>query len=285
MRIALVTCLDLPEPDLDEAPLLAALRAAGHDAQPLAWDDPTAHPAAFDVCVLRATWNYYHHLDAFASWLASTAATTRLLNPLETVRWNLHKGYLLDLEASGIPVVPTALIDRGGETEVVDLLAQRGWDDVVIKPAVSAGSHGTKRFGAREKPDAQAWLSTLLATGDAMVQRFEPAVEREGELSIVCIGGEISHAFEKRPRFDGDDESVVGRGSLSAAERAFAELVLTAADRPWLYARVDVFPGDDGGLLLSELELIEPSLYFHFANGSAERMVRAIEAHAASPAG
>lgn len=59
MRVALVTCLNIPEPDLDEDRLLAALCAGGIDARTLAWDDPAARPAEFDLCVLRSTWNYY----------------------------------------------------------------------------------------------------------------------------------------------------------------------------------------------------------------------------------
>src|SRR5690606_20142456 len=81
MRIALVRCAILPEPDPDEAPHLAAVRAAAHDAAPLPWDAPTADPAAFHVCVLRAAWNYYRHPDAFDAWLASAAEASLLLNP------------------------------------------------------------------------------------------------------------------------------------------------------------------------------------------------------------
>lgn len=277
MRIALVNCLNLPEHDPDEVPLLNALRDRGHEAGVLSWDDPGADPGAYDACVLRATWNYYRHLDAFAAWLEHADRATTLLNPLETVRWNLHKGYLLELERAGVAVVPTALFDRGAMVDLGSVLRDRGWRDVVVKPAISAGSHGTKRFGAGEIEAVQAWLDRLLAQGDAMVQRFEPSVLREGEVSIVCIGGEVSHAIEKRPRFDGDEESVVGRSSASDAERAFAERVLGVVSHEHVYARVDVFPSDNGGLLLSELELIEPSLFFDHGPGSADRFAAALE--------
>ena len=37
MKVALLNCADLPETDIDEAPLLGALRAEGVDAETLSW--------------------------------------------------------------------------------------------------------------------------------------------------------------------------------------------------------------------------------------------------------
>src|ERR1700693_2131330 len=93
-KVALVTCAELPEPDPDEALLVDALRQAGLGAELLAWDDPSANPAAFDLCVLRSCWNYYEDPQAFLAWIATTAAATKLQNPENVVRWNLHKRYL-----------------------------------------------------------------------------------------------------------------------------------------------------------------------------------------------
>ena len=54
-----------------------------------------------------------------------------------------------------------------------------------------------------------------------------------------------------------------------------AERVLVAAPQPWLYARVD---GDRFaiGLLLVELEMLEPSLFLETAEDAGERFARAI---------
>ena len=84
MRVALVTCAVLPEPDPDEDLLLEALRAAGVEARMLAWDDPRGDPAALDLCVLRSTWNYYRDATAFRAWIDRAAAATRVLNPPAT---------------------------------------------------------------------------------------------------------------------------------------------------------------------------------------------------------
>ena len=276
LRIALVNCAVLPEPDPDEAPLLAALRELGHDARTMAWDDPAQDPAAFDACVLRACWNYYRHLPAFTAWLDRAEASARMVNPLPIVRWNLHKRYLLEIEAAGVPIVPTAFVDRGAHADLAAIAHERGWDEVVVKPAESAGSWQTRRFAHAEFGEGSAFLAEITAERDAMVQRFEPAVATIGETSLVWIDGELTHAVEKRPRFAGQDESVLARPAIEPAQRALAEAVLSAVPGRPTYARIDLFPDGDGGWMLSELELIEPSLFFELGHGSARRLARAI---------
>lgn len=283
MKIALVNCAVLPEPDPDEAPLLDALRRAGHDAATLAWDDPDHDPGAFDACVLRATWNYHRRIGPFRDWLHHAAQRTRLINPLETVLWNLHKRYLTDLEHRRIPIVPTAWADRGTPADLAAVRARHAWDKVVIKPAVSGGSRETRVFDlTTAAAEAQQFLDASAAREDTMVQRYMPTVEQGGEVSIICIAGEISHAIEKRPRFAGEEESVDAR-PLDDAHRRFARAVLEVCPVPATYARVDVMRTDDGGIALSELELIEPSLFFDFGPGSADRMANAIERACAAP--
>ena len=143
--VALVTCRELPEPDPDERPLLHALREVGLGAELLAWDDPAGSPSDFDLCVLRSCWDYYKDPEGFLGWIEDAAAVSRLLNEPRIVRWNLHKRYLQDLEAAGVEVVPTAWLERGAAADLPALMGERGWEDVVVKPAVSAASYRTRR--------------------------------------------------------------------------------------------------------------------------------------------
>jgi glutathione synthase/RimK-type ligase-like ATP-grasp enzyme len=284
MRIALVNCVTLPEPDPDEAPLLDALHDAGHHGAVAAWDDPAVDWNAFDAAVIRATWNYHRHLGDFRDWLARVHTRTRLINPCETVLWNLHKKYLNDLEDRRIPIVPTAWAERGGPAHLAAIAERRGWPAVVVKPAVSAGSRDTRVFDLANGVDAaQEFLDESIAREDTMVQKFLPSVERAGEISVICLGGLVSHAIEKRPRFAGQAESILAHPVVSEAERRFAEAVVSVCPVPAVYARVDIMTGDDGEILLSELELIEPSLYFEYAPASAALFVQALE-HTLAPA-
>ncbi len=247
MRVAIATCLKPPEPDPDEQVMLDALRAAGMDAAMLAWDDPAADPAAFDVCVIRSTWNYVLHLEQFRSWLQRAAEVTRLQNPLDIVLGNLHKEYLLEL---GVPSVPTALFRRGEPAR----LAELGWQEegVVIKPAVSAGSYRTERF---EGGGGQEFLDELLGYGDVLVQPFLGGEE----IAVVNIDGECTHAIQKRPRFDGEDEVVSDALPVPDELERIARRALPPG---LLYARADFLRKKNGPWLISELELVEPSLFF-----------------------
>ena len=266
MRIALATCRNIPEPDVDEPLMLDAFAKAGAEAKLLAWDEPSAPFEDYDLVILRSTWNYFEHLPEFLAWVDRTRG---LRNPREIVRWNAVKTYLRDLEARGIDVVPTKFVTKGENARLADV----AWKDVVVKPVVSAGSFCTERFD-HDDPRGQIFLDGLSRERDVMIQKWMPAVNDYGERSLVWIAGEITHAIRKSPRFAGGVESVSGEMPIAPEERAFAERVIAAsAAKDLLYGRVDIIRDDDGILRVMELELVEPSLFFAFQPGAADRFV------------
>ncbi|MEN0019416.1 MAG: hypothetical protein AAF747_00875 [Planctomycetota bacterium] len=282
MRVALVSCSELPEPDFDEQPLVEAFAARGHEAAVVPWDEDTAPAKAladFDAAVLRSPWNYHERLGEFAAWCDAAAEAVPLLNTPAVIHWNAHKRYLLELERAGISIVPTAVVERGAH-ELGNAHAADGWSALVIKPAVGAGSAGARLFAANKRDSASAYFTELCGRADALVQPVIPGFADPGERSIVWIDGEVTHAVTKRPRFDGQDESVIGGAAVTDDEREFAERCVEAATTivgtTPLYARVDVVM-HEGALVLSELELIEPSLFFEHGLGSAARFVTATE--------
>jgi glutathione synthase/RimK-type ligase-like ATP-grasp enzyme len=275
--VALVSCRELPEPDPDAGPLASALAAAGIDARVLAWDDPRAPWAETRLAVLRSPWNYPHHLQAFLTWAARVASFAELWNPLHVVRFSAHKGYLLALEQAGVPVTPTVLLPRGSRTTLTALLAERGWDEAVVKPVVSAASFRTRRVHAARPEEGEVHLRHLVRERDVLVQRYLPAVEDHGERALVWVDGALTHAVRKSPRFEGEAECVSREAvPISPAEADLARRALAAAPGPLLYARVDVAPGPGGDPLLMELELVEPSLFFAQGPIALERLVAAL---------
>lgn len=276
-RIALATCRVLPERDLDEPVLLEALVRAGATVGLLEWDGPRPLPEPdVDLVVVRSTWNYARNIEAFRAWLSALEACgVAVGNPLPVLRANVDKGYLADLSARGIAIVPTAFVDRGSAPSLAALRASRGFGEVVVKPRVSAGSWKTERFGlGPEHVEAgERYLHELSAERDVLVQPYVKSVEGRGERSIVVLDGEVSHAIRKSPRFAGEHESV-SVVDVEDDERAFAARVLALYPK-LLYARVDVARDDTGGILLMELEACEPSLFFSHVPGSAERFARA----------
>jgi hypothetical protein len=285
MRIALVTYRRLPDLDPDDRPLAAALAARGHQVAATLWDDSEVDWSSFDLAMLRSPWDYFHRRDEFLSWAARAAAATRLLNPLDLVRWNSHKSYLVELRRRGAAVVPTEIVPAGSTLDVRARMAANGWARAVLKPAVSADAYGTILVDESGMAAAQAHADALLAERDVMIQPYLKSVEEPGERCLVHIDGRFSHAVRKRSHFLGGRHAGPEGVAVEAAddERDTAARVLRLAGaEAALYARVDLARDDDGRPCLMELELVEPTLFFTGAPGAAERMADALEARAAS---
>jgi glutathione synthase/RimK-type ligase-like ATP-grasp enzyme len=230
--------------------------------------------------VLRSTWNYPHRVDDFVAWVESLSG--RVLNPAPIVRWNVHKSYLLELGAAGLPVVPTALVARGSTATLAELLDQRGWQDAVLKPAVSAGSLETYRVHRAELARHEARFAALVGERDMLLQPYLRSVEGHGERAIVAIDGCITHAVRKSARFSADDEHVSPALPVSAEEQRLAEAALAHAERragtaSLLYGRVDVARREDGSACIMELELVEPSLFLAQSPPALRALVAAIQ--------
>jgi hypothetical protein len=277
MDVALVSCVDLPEPDPDAGPLLSALEAAGIEAAVVAWDEPSVDWSQAPVTILRSSWNYPWHHQEFLHWAALAAGQTRLWNPLPVVRWNSHKRYLAELEARGIPVAPTELVPAGSGRALEEIRTRRGWEETVVKPAVSAGSYRTLRVPAGSREAGEAHLRRLCAEGDALVQLYLPSVEDYGERALIWIDGELTHAVRKGPRFEDQVERIASRAApIAPDEERLARQVLEAVEGELLYARIDLAPGPGGAPVLMELELVEPSLYFGLCSQALDRFVAAV---------
>jgi glutathione synthase/RimK-type ligase-like ATP-grasp enzyme len=266
--VALATCRNLPEPDDDEALLVSALSSEGVPGRVLAWDDDTVDWSEPRLTVIRSTWNYYLHPGPFLEWARRQGG--RLVNSPDVVERNHHKGYLRELGASGVPVVPTLWVTR--DSPLSGQLKATGWTDVVVKPAVSAGSYKTRRLS---RPFDDAALAEAVGDGDAMLQPYIASVETYGERSLIYIDGEITHAIRKNPRFHGGFEQVTAV-AIEGDERALAERVLERVAGSPLYARVDLMRDGDGHPMLGELELIEPSLFLRQSPTALARFVAAI---------
>ena len=288
LRVGLITCRELPEPDPDSGLLLASLQQAGVEADLLAWDDPeAAPPSVFDRLILRSAWNYHLFPDEFVAWIEDAARLTHLSNSAPIVRWNVRKRYLESLAEAGVRTVPTAWLRRGMEAPLRRILADTGWTDFVVKPSISASSWQTHRYRVEhdELEQAESTLEELLPDRDMMIQPYVRGVDTGGEKAVMWIDGEFTHAVRKQPRFVGQAEFVTGATETSPTERAIAErsIAVAAAEtggRP-LYARVDLMP-DEEGPMVSELELIEPSLYLAQSPAALDRFVRAIATAPAS---
>jgi len=282
--VALATAAELPSLIDDEDAFRTALEARDITAEPVVWSDEPVEWGEFDAVLVRTIWDYYRRANAFDAWLDRLdCAPTTVWNSVRTLRWNSHKFYLRDLAERGVPTLQTAYLDRGAGVSLDGLMADRGWDEVVVKPAMSAGAFETKRISRADADAAQTWFEDLIARRDVLVQRFADEIEA-GEWSLVFFDGAYSHAVRKHPEA-GDFRVQSEHGGRVTAESPQAGLVEQAADvvaavtaelrgQVPLYARVDGIVRDEIFRLV-EIELIEPELFFRADDGAGDRLAEA----------
>jgi hypothetical protein len=265
--IVLAGCPQLVSGDGDDDGLITALRTRGLHARWLSWDDPQTEAA--DLVILRAAWDYAERREEFLAW---TRRVRHLLNAPDVVAWNSDKHYLRDLADAGVPTIASYFFEPGDRVRL-----PRG--EVVVKPAIGAGSIDTGRFV--DPAAARAHVVALQNSGrTALVQPYDARVE-QGETALVFLGGRQSHAFTKGPMLPPEGEvpqlhesGTYVEESLAPADPDFAMwdvgvAAVAAAARhlgidtsELLYARVDLIGGAENPLLL-ELEAIEPGLGWH----------------------
>ncbi|GAA3912595.1 ATP-grasp domain-containing protein [Microbacterium invictum] len=273
------------DPDHDTPILLAALETRGAPAEAVVWHS-TADLAPYDLLVLRSPWDYPDRPDEFQAWLDRAESATRVVNSPALVRWNLDKQYLRDLEFAGIRAVPT----QYGRTAADVLAALSAWTDrrVVVKPAVSAGARDTGLFDAAD-PAALRLAERIIAGGGvAMIQPEVTELSAGGEKALYSIEGRHTHAIAKGALLEAGGGLIGGvyvehpePVETTEAERAFAAEVMdavcaTTGQAMPLYARIDIVDSAEFGLVVLEVELIEPALNLHVAPHATDAVVDAI---------
>ncbi|MFI2431903.1 RimK family alpha-L-glutamate ligase [Streptomyces sp. NPDC018693] len=290
-RIALVTYDPGPEStqDRDLPVLVRELVAAGAAADAVRWDDALADWGAYDLAVIRSTWDYSWRAAEFGDWLERAGKQTRLANPVDVVRWNTDKRYLGELAEAGVPTVPTRYLAPGAPVDLPDD------HEYVIKPTSGAGARFAARYTPDEHDTAVRQLARMHAEGfTAMVQPYIKDIDVSGERALQFFGGRLLHASRKgavlAPGTPYDADKVAHpdlrvwqptQAELAVAERALAAV---PGAPELLYARVDLVDGADGEPRLMELELVEPNLFLGLHPGSVARVVEAILEAAAAAA-
>ena len=279
---AFLTLSDLGDFVTDDELAVEPFARRGWRVEFVPWRDPTVDWDRFDAVVVRSTWDYQSHSDDFERALtAIDRSRARLANNLATMRWNLNKRYLRDLETRGVAIPPTLWLRGLAASNLPAMFQQLRTDEIVIKPVIGAGAVDTFRLTLPQAYDRGAELERVFADRECMVQPFLPAVVEEGEFSLILFNGELSHTILKTPKphdfrvqeeYGSDIRPVVAGPALVAASTA----VMKSIEPVPLYARVD-FVRHQGRFVLMELELVEPSLYLRMDGESPERFAAAFE--------
>ena len=265
---------DAFEHDLTMAAFRPEFERCGMQLIEVCWDSQDADWGAFDVVVIGTTWDYWDRNEQFLQTLETIESKTRLYNSASMARWNSNKKYLRELESCGAKLIPTRWIETPTAENVESAFEELKCDDLIVKLQVGAGADGQHRLKRGE--------SIPKLDRPMMAQPFLPSIQSEGEMSLVYIDAQFSHALIKRP-VDGDYRIQSSYGGTeeairpSAEDLLMADKVLRALDEVPLYARVDMLRGESGELYLMELELIEPYLYPVQGSNLGRRMAEAVK--------
>lgn len=265
----------------DEDALLAALEKHNLRCTRVSWDDPNFDWKTVRVSVFRTTWDYFERLDEFLDWFQKTRHLTSFLNDPQLIEWNLNKAYLWDLLSRGIPVPSGFYLGAGSGADLKELCRLSGWRKFVLKPAVSGTARHTYQFSEEEVSRMLPIFETLNISEAMILQEFQESVLTEGEVSLVMLGGKFSHAVRKQAkpgdfRVQDDFGGTLHPYSPDQQEIRLAEQTLQQCPAMPLYARVDLIRDKHNKSCVSELELIEPELWFRRHPEAADRMAELI---------
>jgi glutathione synthase/RimK-type ligase-like ATP-grasp enzyme len=259
-----------------------AFRANGVHVFPAIWDDDSIDWSSFYAIVVRSPWDYYIYTDRLLAWIDTMEGRT-VWNPPKILRWNMNKHYLLDLEQKGVRIPRTSILRKGNQLNISTLRSYIAVDEIVVKPVISASAWNTWRCSLSNFSDEDRQrVKALLLTNDILVQEFMPEITTDGEWSLVFFGEKFSHAVRKYPGL-GDfrvQNELGGRCNVEVNPPddliRQAHSILGLVETPLLYARVDGVVRN-GNLVLMELELFEPSLYFDVVPEGVQRFCERFE--------
>jgi glutathione synthase/RimK-type ligase-like ATP-grasp enzyme len=268
----------------DDGLLQRALAQRGIESVRVDWADSSVDWSRFCGALFRSTWDYFHRFSEFSAWLTRVERQTKLLNVPELLWWNIDKHYLGDLEARGVPIVPSVFLEKGSDAPLTELLAVRGWDEAVLKPCISGGARHTYRLSRESAASYDGLAAELLQSEALILQPLMRSVLTGGEDSLLVFSGRVTHAVRKlaRPgdfRVQDDWGGTVEPLEPSPEQIDFAQRAVAACPRPPLYARVDMVRGEDDALALMELELIEPELWLRLHPPAADALADAVAEH------
>ena len=272
-RVAILTTDKLDDFFVYDQLLKAPLQKLGWEYSEVSWHVKEHDWDQYDVVVVRSTWDYQAHCEDFLSCLKTIENSSAILcNSMSLIEWNISKHYLKELEEKGVPIIPTLWADELHEQHFAQAFEQFACDEIVIKPYVGANADFTYRLTPASAVAQSASIMTEYENRSAMIQPFLSSIVEEGEYSLFYFDSQYSHAICKQPAKGDFRVQEEHGGQLSKIQPSHEMLTLamktigTLPDEA-LYARVDIV-SYNGELMIIEVELIEPSLYFNMDDSS-----------------
>ena len=274
MNVVFATCRSMPGYQPDDAPIAAALEARGCTVTPAAWNESFEPFARADLVVVRSTWDYFEHAEAFEAWLRRLQSVSGVVcNAPSLMLWNSNKKYLLDLAERGAPLPPTRL-SQPTAAALATAMDDLGLQEAIVKPVVGAGASGLTII-KRDDPASLERAAEALGH-EGLVQPLVPEIRTLGETSCVFFDNEFSHAVVKHPAthsilVQAEHGGRTEAATLTPNQLSTARSMLDLLPEPARYARIDMVMTTPAPLLM-EIEVIEPELFVLHAPQAPHRL-------------
>ena len=271
----IATCAEYPQGNESLEQLKITLEQKGFACCLQNWREILLDSLDLNTIILPlAIWDYSLYYPIFLDFLRKIEQfSLKIVNPISLILWNLSKDYLLDLEKRGLPIIPSLVLYP--DTCWEDKIMQKGWHNPVIKPLVGQSGRGVLRFG--EQPFKQSDYPF-----GAIAQPFMESIYTQGEVCLVFFGQEYQYAIHRKPapkQWRANSNYGVTTHRIEASNQWIEIAKNAVMNLPFksCYARVDLLPQDNQKALISEVELIEPSLYFSlYAQVSVQNFMASI---------
>ncbi len=253
------------------------------------WGTRTETLKDFDAFIIRSPWDYMdsqEQREKFFRWIKElNQLNIKIFNGYEILTWLLDKHYLKDLKEAGISTVPTEFVEQGHQIDLIKVYERKG--PFIIKPCISAAGVGLRFISDKDKAEKeQNSINNELKQVGFLLQDFIKEIKTNGEWSLIFFSGEYSHSLLKKPAEDNILVQGEYGGTLEFIDAPsdiidFGKKVTDKISEAYklskgkdlkekiLYLRVDIIKSQNN-LYLSELEGVEPELFFRAKKGSEE---------------
>jgi len=266
---------------LEDSIIQESLEKLGLKVLRTSWANPNFDWATTKAALFSTTWDYFDRFPEFSKWLEKTKHKTKFINPYETLKWNLDKHYLLDLQNAEINIPPTVFVEIGNKSSLKEIFEQTNWKEAVLKPSVSGAGRHTYRIHKENLADYENIFTELIENESMMLQEFQYNIVEKGEVAYMIMGDKFTHAILKKAkkgdfRVQDDFGGSVEVYNPTQEEIDFALRTVKNCGKKTIYARVDIFYDNNNQPAIGELELIEPELWYRFNSNAANDLAKMI---------
>jgi len=280
MKIGFLSTAEKPDMMPYDLQAKEMLKESNVDVEIIFWEnynEDNAHQlAAYDLVVMRTCWNYYKNIPEFLKFLDLLEQSgANMYNPVNLIKWNIDKKYLLELQSEGFGIIPTLFVFDDEEGTFEKAVA-KGWKQIVLKPMISAGSYNTFVIDADDAERFMELKNKYFINRPYLLQEFLPEIAL-GEVSTLHFADGYGYSVTKVPKA-GDYRVQFQSGGVYHIEEVNPEIEKISAriseklGHSTLYRRLDGIWRNDRFLIM-ELELIEPDLYLNLSSEALNHWV------------